>query len=308
MQESVFLVIGADGTASEVAKDILLTGCSVDVLDDKPVSHFDLAANAFLRVDDIGKPRADVLVGRLAELNPQKSVKSGRLTSLDQVSQYSTVVYCCSDQHGPVDVCNACRSKNVPFVLAESHGLCGRLFCDFGNDFTVVDADGEKVDDLTVSELMIDFDAQSGQWALYASTKKTTPFVDGSLVLVRDVQFRVLDQSGADNAELAGTIGKLFNDQQYRVQVNGPRSTRIILGENSQALIGQLNQIKSAGLSVAHLRGGYMNIIKEPVRMHFKSLQQLHSEGAAPVPDTMMDFTKFESQNVFQCVYRFIDG
>lgn len=36
-----------------------------------------------------------------------------------------------------------CRDLKIPFVAVESRGVYGRAFCDFGNDFYVVDEDGE---------------------------------------------------------------------------------------------------------------------------------------------------------------------
>lgn len=36
----------------------------------------------------------------------------------------------------------ACRQQGVAFIRAETRGVFGSVFCDFGNAFTVVDTDG----------------------------------------------------------------------------------------------------------------------------------------------------------------------
>jgi len=38
---------------------------------------------------------------------------------------------------------NKCREKSIPFISVETAGVYGRIFCDFGNEFYVVDEDGE---------------------------------------------------------------------------------------------------------------------------------------------------------------------
>jgi ubiquitin-activating enzyme E1 len=32
---------------------------------------------------------------------------------------------------------------NIPIVVGQTAGLCGKLFCDFGDQFVVLDPDGE---------------------------------------------------------------------------------------------------------------------------------------------------------------------
>ena len=37
-----------------------------------------------------------------------------------------------------------CRSAGIRFISAQTAGLFGRVFCDFGPEFTVVDVNGEN--------------------------------------------------------------------------------------------------------------------------------------------------------------------
>jgi hypothetical protein len=46
-----------------------------------------------------------------------------------------------------VEVNAACRRHGVHFLATGCHGLLGYCFTDLGNDFVVVDKDGEKIKD-----------------------------------------------------------------------------------------------------------------------------------------------------------------
>lgn len=70
MSASNVLIVGAKGLGVEIAKNIALAGVkSLTIHDPAPATIADLSSQFFLRPDDIGKPRADVTVPRVAELN-----------------------------------------------------------------------------------------------------------------------------------------------------------------------------------------------------------------------------------------------
>ena len=37
-----------------------------------------------------------------------------------------------------------CHSKGIHLIIADTRGLFGQVFCDFGDDFTVIDVNGEE--------------------------------------------------------------------------------------------------------------------------------------------------------------------
>ena len=37
-----------------------------------------------------------------------------------------------------------CHSRNICFISSSTPGLCGRVFCDFGEKFVVLDTNGEQ--------------------------------------------------------------------------------------------------------------------------------------------------------------------
>jgi ubiquitin-activating enzyme E1 len=58
-------------------------------------------------------------------------------------SNFTCVVVCDAHITDLVELNEICHKKNIKFIAAESRGLCGMIFCDFGRDFEVTDPDGE---------------------------------------------------------------------------------------------------------------------------------------------------------------------
>lgn len=70
MSASNVLIVGAKGLGVEIAKNIALAGVkSLTIHDPAPAAIADLSSQFFLRPSDVGRPRADVTVPRVAELN-----------------------------------------------------------------------------------------------------------------------------------------------------------------------------------------------------------------------------------------------
>jgi len=71
MTKMSILLAGVNGVGIETAKNLVLQGCgSVTLLDTSPVKPRDCGVNFFLFEADVGKPKQDVIVSRLQELNP----------------------------------------------------------------------------------------------------------------------------------------------------------------------------------------------------------------------------------------------
>src|ERR1700761_5564105 len=77
------LVVGLRGLGVEVAKNIALAGVrSLTLWDPRPSQLNDLSTNFFIHAEDVGKPRAQVVVPRVSELNPYVPVKDLQVESL----------------------------------------------------------------------------------------------------------------------------------------------------------------------------------------------------------------------------------
>ncbi|PHH87188.1 hypothetical protein CDD83_9206 [Cordyceps sp. RAO-2017] len=148
MGASNVLVVGLKGLGVEIAKNIALAGVkSLTLYDPAPVQLADLSAQFFLTPADVGKPRDEVTAPRVAELNAYTPVKVHQSSGLDenlaQLDKYQVVVLTNLPIASQKAIGDYCHSKGVYVVVANTFGLFGSIFCDFGDKFTVIDPTGE---------------------------------------------------------------------------------------------------------------------------------------------------------------------
>ncbi|EGX89325.1 ubiquitin-activating enzyme E1 1 [Cordyceps militaris CM01] len=148
MGASNILVVGLKGLGVEIAKNVALAGVkSLTIYDPAPVALRDLSSQFFLTSADVGKPRDQVTAPRVAELNAYTPVRVHESPSLDenlsQFDNYQVVVLTGVPILSQKLVSDYCHSKGIYVVIADTFGLFGSIFCDFGKNFTVVDPTGE---------------------------------------------------------------------------------------------------------------------------------------------------------------------
>jgi len=149
MGASNVLIVGLKGLGVEIAKNIALAGVkSLTLHDPAPVAVEDLSAQFFLHPDDVGKPRDATTAPRVAELNaytPVHILESANLVeNLSQFDKYQVVVLTNTPLNVQLAIGDYCHSKGIYFVVADTFGLFGSIFCDFGKKFTCLDATGEN--------------------------------------------------------------------------------------------------------------------------------------------------------------------
>ncbi|KAI9679243.1 MAG: E1 ubiquitin-activating protein [Caeruleum heppii] len=148
MNSSNVLVVGLKGLGVEIAKNIALAGVkSLTLYDPLPAELRDLSSQSFLHPEDVGRPRATVTAPRVAELNAYTPVSihdAENLTSdLEQLSRYQVIVLTAIPLKEQLVIADYCHQKGIYLVIADTFGLFGSIFTDFGKSFTVVDATGE---------------------------------------------------------------------------------------------------------------------------------------------------------------------
>lgn len=149
MGASHILVVGLRGLGVEIAKNIALAGVkSLTLFDPKPAAIQDLSAQFFLHPEDVGKPRAAVTAPRVSELNPYTPVgvhESDSLTAdLAQLRHYQVIVLTDTTLKDQLTIADYCHQNGIFVVIADTFGLFGSIFTDFGKNFTVGDATGEN--------------------------------------------------------------------------------------------------------------------------------------------------------------------
>ncbi|KAF8205880.1 hypothetical protein K438DRAFT_1905187 [Mycena galopus ATCC 62051] len=160
MASSNVLIVGIDGLGAEIAKDIILAGVkSVTIYDPEPVTLQDLSSQFFFRAKDIGISRADAVVPQLAELNAYVPVRNlggapGQEITVQSIQDFQAVVLCNASYNHQLEINGWTHENGVYFVAAETRGLFGSIFNDFGPKFTCVDSTGE--DPLTGRIISVD--------------------------------------------------------------------------------------------------------------------------------------------------------
>lgn len=149
MGASNVLIVGMKGLGVEIAKNIALAGVkSLTLYDPTPVALPDLSSQFFLQPSDVGQPRDAATAPRVAELNAYTPVNihqsAGLAEDLSQFDKYQVVVLTDTPLHLQLSIGDYCHSKGIYFLTADTFGLFGSIFCDFGEKFSCLDATGEN--------------------------------------------------------------------------------------------------------------------------------------------------------------------
>ncbi|KZT12539.1 ubiquitin activating enzyme [Laetiporus sulphureus 93-53] len=255
MAASNILIVGVKGLGVEIAKNVVLAGVkSVTIYDPEPVTIQDLSSQFFLREEDIGRPRAEAAVPRLAELNAYVPVRNlggqpGKEITVDMVKGFQVVVLCGVSLHEQLEINDWTRANGVHFISAETRGLFGSVFNDFGSRFTCVDPTGEQP--LTGMIVSVDRDTE-GLVTCLDETRHGLE--DGDFVTFTEVQ---------GMTELNGC-------EPRKVAVKGPYTFTI--GDTSN-----LSEYKA---------GGIFTQVKMPKILEFKSLRDSLKNAELFMTDT----------------------
>jgi len=146
MGASNILISGMKGLGVEIAKNVVLAGVKSVTLHDPEICRIeDLSSQFFLTEKDVGKNRADVTVGKLSELNSYVpvNVHKGDLTN-DMLSKFQCVVLTNSTLDEQTRIGDFTHPNGIKLIVVDTRGLFGQLFCDFGDQFSVIDTNGEQ--------------------------------------------------------------------------------------------------------------------------------------------------------------------
>uniref|UniRef100_A0A8C6YRS6 Ubiquitin-like modifier-activating enzyme 6 n=1 Tax=Nothoprocta perdicaria TaxID=30464 RepID=A0A8C6YRS6_NOTPE len=163
MAQSHVFLSGIGGLGVEIAKNIILAGVkALTVHDTKQCTKWDLGINFFIREDDVTnqKNRAEATLHHIAELNPYVHVAASTMpldetTDLSFLKQYQCVILTEASlllQKKINDFCHA-QQPPIKFISADVYGICSRLFCDFGDEFEVLDTTGEEPKEIFISNI-----------------------------------------------------------------------------------------------------------------------------------------------------------
>ncbi|KAJ7398933.1 Ubiquitin-like modifier-activating enzyme 6 [Pitangus sulphuratus] len=163
MAQSHVFLSGIGGLGVEIAKNIILAGVkALTVHDTKHCTKWDLGINFFIHEDDVTnqRNRAEATLHHIAELNPYVHVAASTVpldetTDLSFLKQYQCVILTEVSlllQKKINDFCHA-QQPPIKFISADVYGVCSRLFCDFGDEFEVLDTTGEEPKEIFISNI-----------------------------------------------------------------------------------------------------------------------------------------------------------
>lgn len=163
MAKSHVFLSGMGGLGLEIAKNLVLAGIkALTIHDTEKCQAWDLGTNFFLCEDDVVniRNRAEAVLQHIAELNPYVHVTSSSIplnetTDLSFLDKYQCVVLTEMKLSLQKKINDFCRSQCPPikFISADVHGIWSRLFCDFGDEFEVLDTTGEEPKEIFISDI-----------------------------------------------------------------------------------------------------------------------------------------------------------
>lgn len=138
------LISGLSGLGIEIAKNLILTGVkSVTLHDTGNIRLKELSTNFYAGVEDVGKPRIYVK-DKLTGLNPYVSIyTSTDLLGENLIKKHQIIIVCDRLPQSLTTINDICRQYRTKFIIANTIGLMGSIFCDFGEGFITNDINGE---------------------------------------------------------------------------------------------------------------------------------------------------------------------
>ncbi|KAK7916549.1 hypothetical protein WMY93_012310 [Mugilogobius chulae] len=261
------LVAGMRGLGVEIAKNVILSGVKSVTIQDEGVAQWtDLSSQFFLSESSLGQNRAQCSLQQLRALNPHVQVKE-HTGPLDQelLLQFQVVVLTDSSLDDQKKIGDFCHSNGIQFIVADTKGLCGQLFCDFGEAFEVLDQDGEMPESVLIQKI-----SQGNPGVVVCSDDQKHGFKDGSKVIFSEVQ----------------GMTELNSLQPVEIKERGSYSFSIC----------------DTSTFSKYERGGIVTEVKQPCTIHFKSLSQ--SLTLDPALLTTNDFGKVDRHKTLHLAFR----
>ncbi|CAD8197777.1 unnamed protein product [Paramecium octaurelia] len=148
--ESTIFIHTLNGLGIEIAKNIVLSGVKrVILFDPQLVQMSDLGSNFYLTEQDLNKRRDFGVLNKLKHLNPYVKIDVIQ-NSLDELNLDEIQVFVTQD---PSIASIASNQNKLAVVLAQTRNIFVRIITDFGNEFTVVDKDGEQLSEVNIEKI-----------------------------------------------------------------------------------------------------------------------------------------------------------
>lgn len=250
MANSDILLSGIGGLGLEIAKNVILGGVKSITLHDKENCTIrDLTSQFYLSESDVGRNRAEASCNQLAELNNyvRTTAYTGELDE-EFLRQFRVIVLTASDYDEQHRIAKFAHENGIALILAETRGLFAKIFCDFGENFTIYDQDGAQPISTMIASITRD-----SQGVITCLDETRHGLNDGDYVTFSEV-LGMTELNGCD---------------PIKISVLGPYTFSI--GDTSQ--FGE------------YISGGIATQVKMPKVVTFKPLQESEKEPEFLVSD-----------------------
>uniref|UniRef100_A0A8C1QHG0 E1 ubiquitin-activating enzyme n=1 Tax=Cyprinus carpio TaxID=7962 RepID=A0A8C1QHG0_CYPCA len=249
MGKADVLIAGMRGLGVEIAKNVILAGVrSVTIQDEGVVQWRDLSSQFYLKEADLGQNRALCSEKQLSSLNVYVRV-SAWTNKLDEdfLSKFQVVVLTNSPLEEQLHVGAFCHSNNIKFIVADTRGLCGQLFCDFGESFEVRDTNGE-----TPVSAMIAHISKDNPGIVTCTDEESHEFTDGMFVNFSEIQgMTELNSYGPIEIKVRGSYSfSICDTSNFSEYVKGGVVTEV---KQSEILNPGLVEMTDYGKTQRHL-------------------------------------------------------
>ena len=264
---------GAGTLGIEIAKNLVLSGCKELVFHDtKNTDIYDLNGQFFLEEKDIGFNRAERSIYKLQELNYYVKISLNKddifKNNLDEniieklgFKKFNVIILTECDNDTIILFDKFCRKNNIYLIVCDVYGCVGRIVNDFGNDFEVIDKDGESIKECYVQNIKI---SNENNNEIIISTNKGEKhgFEDGDLIEFYDF-----------NDNVHKNLNNL-NRKQFEIKVLSPNDFKI--EDKNLSLI--LNNLGNNDLNKnSDINLGKCRQVKQKINMNFKEINYLLS-------------------------------
>ncbi|KAG7192562.1 E1 ubiquitin-activating protein [Scheffersomyces spartinae] len=249
MQQSNVLIVGLKGLGIEIAKNVALAGVkSLSLYDPNPVEMADLSTQFFLSENDLGKRRDEASKPKLTELNQYVPISIVNDLSEQVLGKFKIIVTTNVSFEEQVRINDFTHANGIGYINADLRGLFGQLFVDFGDEFTIVDTNGEEPHTGLISDIE----------------------PDGTVTMLGETRHGMEDGDYVKFSEVVG-MPKINDGTPFKIKVLGPYAFKIKLDEGVD--YGKYE------------KNGTYTEVKVPTTINFKSLKDQFSDPEYLISD-----------------------
>lgn len=272
MASSDVLICGLGGLGVEIAKNVVLGGVKSVTLHDHALCEVsDFNSQFYLRQKDIGRNRAVGCCQQLSELNSYVPTRyyTGRLTE-SFIKKFNVVVLTEISLKEQLRISEITHPNGIALIIADTRGLFSQVFCDFGENFKVVDTTGEP----PVSAMVASISHDS----------------EGIVTCLDDTRHGMEDGDYVTFSEVQG-MTELNDCEPIKIKVLGPYTFSI----------GDTTKYSE------YIRGGIATQVKMPKILNFTPLKDSLKKPEFQITDfSKMDYPE-QLHLAFMVLHRYIE-